>query len=100
MLPLSSELLDWAKQNLDLKIATFTNHENAADFMSSNQAASIACADLLGVDLSAELLAKFPGMERRQSTLFESPTRTILGRLCTSSDRNWCVFGSKTQCPT
>lgn len=78
VLPLSSELLDWAKQNLDLKIATFTNHENAADFMSSNQAASIACADLLGVDLSAELLAKFPGMERRQSTLFESPTRTIL----------------------
>ena len=73
-----SDLLKWATENLDLKISTFLKNEHASEFMLSNRSASISCANLMGVDLNAISFEEFPGMERRQSTLFDSPNRTIV----------------------
>ena len=66
------------KEKLDLKISTFANQKEAADFMISNQSASVCCASMMGVDLDGVSFEEFPGMERRQSTLFESRNRTIV----------------------
>ena len=78
VLPENSDLLKWVKEKLDLKISTFANQKEAADFMISNQSASVCCASMMGVDLNGVSFEEFPGMERRQSTLFESRNRTIV----------------------
>ena len=49
VLPENSDLLKWVKEKLDLKISTFANQKEAADFMISNQSASVCCASMMGL---------------------------------------------------
>ena len=61
-----------------LKISSFNAPGNAEDFMFSNQDAAISCAKMMDVDLASVSFDQFPGMERRQSILFENCNRTIV----------------------
>ena len=78
VLPKGSDLIGWAEQNLSLKISSFNAPGNAEDFMLSNQDAAISCAKMMDVDLASVSFDQFPGMERRQSILFENCNRTIV----------------------
>ncbi|MDA7757027.1 UDP-N-acetylmuramate dehydrogenase [Opitutales bacterium] len=74
----SSSLLPWVKKSKRLKVSTFELEDDSADYMASNRDASIACATMMGADVDQVNFKKFPGMERRQSTLFEDANRLIL----------------------
>ena len=78
VLPEDCGLLTWAKDNLTLNLSTFKEGEGAADFMLSNWAAAKACGQRMGVQVSDDSFKSFPGMERRQSILFENTNRIIL----------------------
>ena len=78
VVPSSSELFPWARDHLSVEVLAFEPANESADFMVSNKAASIVCAKMMGVDIGNVDFAAFPGMERRQSTLFEDIGRTIL----------------------
>ena len=48
------------------------------DFNASNSAAALAAAHLMGVELSENLLAQYPGVRRRQSVLHATPDLTVI----------------------
>lgn len=72
--------IDKLVKKLDLSedVHRFRPHENPACFEESNQRAVQALAKSMGVDLSKVDFSLFPGMERRQSLLFESEQRMIM----------------------
>jgi UDP-N-acetylenolpyruvoylglucosamine reductase len=78
ILPSSSELLSWVNKTKRLNVSTFHYSDDSADFMSSNRDACIVCAKMIGADVNKVDFGRFPGMERRQSTLFEDDNRVIL----------------------
>jgi UDP-N-acetylmuramate--alanine ligase len=78
MVPSAGELSDWAEQIIPGSYHTFNSPSEPADFMMANQEAVISAGHAIGVDLSKLDFSKFPGMERRQSLLFESEKLTIL----------------------
>ena len=50
----------------------------AGDFNAANATAALAAAQLMGAKLSATLLADYPGVRRRQSTLHVSAALTVM----------------------
>jgi UDP-N-acetylmuramate-alanine ligase len=78
VLPEKSGLLSWAEEKLNVDVSSFETNHTSADFMFSNWAAAKACGSKMGARLREESFKSFPGMERRQSVLFEDEHRTIL----------------------
>ena len=60
------------------KVKFFKAGKCPGEFMEANNRAVKLAAESLGVPLRVSQLQKFPGMERRQSTLHKSPERMIL----------------------
>jgi len=56
----------------------FPVNEDPGDFQQSNRQAVITLGRVLGLDFGGLNFQEFPGMERRQSVLFESDCRTII----------------------
>ena len=56
----------------------FKHAEEAANFLDANERAVRQTAKALGVDITNLQFSEFPGMERRQSTLFESSQRVVI----------------------
>ena len=78
VLPEDCDLQTWAKENLTLNMSTFALGKSAADFSLSNWSAAKACGLRMGVQISDDSFKSFPGMERRQSVLFENEHRSIV----------------------
>jgi len=78
ILPGKSDLLSWANENLSVNVSSFEANHSSADFMVCNWEAAKACGRKMGAQLGEESFKSFPGMERRQSVLFEDDHRTIL----------------------
>lgn len=66
------------KLKLEFDPIAFQPHENPALFDDSNRRAVIAMGKSMGVDLGQVDFSLFPGMERRQSVLFESDGRMVV----------------------
>jgi len=56
----------------------FKGLKKPSDFLQANDRAVKLAARMLGLSLSDKILDEFPGMERRQSTLFESKDRMVV----------------------
>ena len=56
----------------------FKHVEEAANFLDANERAVRETGKALGVDINRLQFSKFPGLERRQSTLFESSQRVVI----------------------
>lgn len=78
IVPACSELADWASTNKGRQIFTFQIHPEPSQFHQNNIAAVIEAGRSLGVDLSEIDFTLFPGIDRRQSILHNSATRTIV----------------------
>ena len=78
LVPEGSRLQALAEQGNREKIGSYPSHENPADFLTANREAAIATAMAMGADVSKVNFDEFPGMERRQSVLFESDELTVL----------------------
>jgi len=76
--PTNSELSEWAKLENESLLSTFDLKSEPSAFLENNIAAVVAAGKVLEVDLSTLDYSKFPGIERRQSILHQSPTRTIV----------------------
>lgn len=76
--PNSSDLLKWATEEKEISLSTFDINRDPSKYHENNISAVIAAGRVLGVDLSQLDFNEFPGIERRQTILHESPTRTIL----------------------
>ena len=60
------------------EVAFFKGLKKPSDFLQANDRAVKLSARMLGLSLSDKILDEFPGMERRQSTLFESKDRMVV----------------------
>jgi len=60
------------------EVAFFKGLKKPSDFLQANDRAVKLAARMLGLSLSDKILDEFPGMERRQSTLFESKDRMVV----------------------
>ena len=60
-------------KTFDIRVAS-----DPADFMKNNQAAVRAAGKAVGIELKSVRFKSFPGMERRQSVLFEKADLTIV----------------------
>ena len=76
--PVNSDLFEWAKLEKDKKVFTFKLRNELSEYHQNNIAAVIQAGEALGVDLSQLDFSQFPGIERRQKILNQSPTRTII----------------------
>ena len=76
--PSNSDLFEWAKLEKDKKVFTFKLRNELSEYHQNNITAVIQAGEALGVDLSQLDFSQFPGIERRQKILNESPTRTII----------------------
>jgi len=76
--PESSEFHPWAQRQKFRVIETFQTSEDPALFPLANLNAVHAVARGLGLDFSALDFSQFPGVQRRQTKLFENDHRTIL----------------------
>ncbi|MEC7802401.1 MAG: UDP-N-acetylmuramate dehydrogenase [Verrucomicrobiota bacterium] len=76
--PSSGKLQKWAREESDKTHSTFRVASDPADFMKNNQAAVRAAGKALGIELKSLRFKSFPGMERRQSVLFEKADLTIV----------------------
>ena len=66
------------KKSLRIRPKASTPALDSIDFMKSNEAVVVATAYAMGVDVSSVDFSRFPGMERRQSILFEEPELTVV----------------------
>jgi UDP-N-acetylmuramate--alanine ligase len=60
------------------EVVFFKGSNKPADFLKANDRAVKLAAKMLGFSVTDKILDKFPGMERRQSTLFESKDRMVV----------------------
>jgi len=78
LVPEGSHLAETAQKEFADKTHSFHPALDSIDFMKSNEAAVVATAHAMGVDVSSVDFSQFPGMERRQSVLFEEPDLTVV----------------------
>ena len=76
--PSGSDLFKWAELEKEKSLSSFDLHEDTSQYQENNISAVIAAGTALGVDLSPLDFNEFPGIERRQTILHQSPTRTIV----------------------
>ncbi len=76
--PRNSELSEWAQENSEKQLSTFDLKDDPSEYWQNNIAAVLAAGKELGADLSAVNFSEFPGIDRRETVLHESPTRFIV----------------------
>ena len=74
----SPSLLSLVSSQKDKSVHSFERAQKPAFFMDANERAVLVAGKSLGLNLSGIDFANFPGMERRQGLLFDSPSRVIL----------------------
>ena len=78
IVPSGSALESLSNKVSKKKTKVFNTPKDPVDFMKANQSAVIATAEAMGVDLTKIDFSQFPGMERRQSVLFEKEELTVV----------------------
>jgi UDP-N-acetylmuramate--alanine ligase len=74
----SPSLITLLSSQKNKRTYSFESAKKPAYFLDANNRAVLVAAKALGLNLSEIDFEKFPGMERRQSLLFDSSTRVIL----------------------
>lgn len=76
--PDNSELSKWARAENEKKLSTFNVKNDPSEYRQNNISAVLAAGTVLGVDLSAVNFSDFPGIDRRETILHDSHTRSIV----------------------
>jgi UDP-N-acetylmuramate--alanine ligase len=79
VIPRGREPEQWARRDgLSAGVVTFDPSDEPAGYQETNCRAVLAAGQALGVDLTGVDFSAFPGMNRRQSILHQSPTRCVV----------------------
>jgi UDP-N-acetylmuramate--alanine ligase len=76
--PDNSELSKWALAESGKKLSNFHVKNDPSEYRQNNISAVLAAGAALGVDLSAVNFSDFPGIDRRETILHDSQTRSIV----------------------
>ena len=78
IIPEENPIGEWSNSTNRASLVRFEGSTAPANFLEFNQSAAIAAAKCIGVDLSGLDFSKFPGIQRRQSVLYQSSNRSIV----------------------
>jgi len=78
ILPRGQNLEHGCSEGIKAKLVEFDPVDDPAGYMESNRRAVIACGLALGTDLSGVDFSAFPGINRRQTVLYQSSQRSVV----------------------